>query len=134
MWREAKVIRLLSIIHSGIILDLVCGFGGSVGEGVRPDFFPLRREIFFLLSTSTRVRSGDLDRTLSFGGSVCLLLEVRVGWTWITPRWLPLFGTWADSLVMVGLQIREMSFRLYYCMYDTAERGLQPKSSPLTLR
>ena len=32
------VIRLLLIIHSGIILDLVCGFGGSVAEGVRPDF------------------------------------------------------------------------------------------------
>ena len=26
MWRESKVIRLLSIIHNGIILDLVCGF------------------------------------------------------------------------------------------------------------
>ena len=25
---ESKVIRLLLIIHSGIILDLVCGFGG----------------------------------------------------------------------------------------------------------
>jgi len=32
---DSKVIRLLSIIHNGIILDLVCGFGGSVGEGVR---------------------------------------------------------------------------------------------------
>ena len=30
----SKVIRLLSIIHNGIILDLVCGFGGSVGEDV----------------------------------------------------------------------------------------------------
>ena len=27
---ESKVIRLLSIIHNGIILDLVCGVGGSV--------------------------------------------------------------------------------------------------------
>jgi len=35
---ESKVIRLLSIIHSGIILDLVCGFGGSVGEDVRAIF------------------------------------------------------------------------------------------------
>ena len=26
VWRESKVIRLLSIIHNGIILDLVCGF------------------------------------------------------------------------------------------------------------
>ena len=33
-----KVIRLLSIIHNGIILDLVCGFGGSVDEDVRADF------------------------------------------------------------------------------------------------
>jgi len=31
---ESKVIRLLSIIHHGIILDLVCGFSGSsVGLG-----------------------------------------------------------------------------------------------------
>ena len=34
---ESKVIRLLLIIHNGIILDLVCGFGGSVGEEVRAD-------------------------------------------------------------------------------------------------
>jgi len=34
VWVESKVIRLLSIIHNGIILDLVCGFGGSVGEDV----------------------------------------------------------------------------------------------------
>ena len=34
-----KVIRLLLIIHNGIILDLVCvGFGGSVDEDVRADF------------------------------------------------------------------------------------------------
>ena len=39
VWRESKVIRLLSIIHSGIFLDLVCGFGGTVGEDVRADFF-----------------------------------------------------------------------------------------------
>ena len=38
MWVESKVIRLLLIIHNGIILDLVCGFGGSVGEDVRADF------------------------------------------------------------------------------------------------
>jgi len=35
---------------------------------------------------------------------------------------------------MVGVLIREMSFRLYCCMCDVAERGLQPESSPLTLR
>jgi len=38
VWRESKVIRLLSIIHNRIILDLVCGFGGSVGEDVRAVF------------------------------------------------------------------------------------------------
>ena len=38
MQRESKVIRLLSIIHSGIILYLVCGFGGSVGEDVGTKF------------------------------------------------------------------------------------------------
>ena len=26
------------MIHNGIILDLVCGFGGSVGEDVGADF------------------------------------------------------------------------------------------------
>ena len=31
-----KIIRLISIIHNGIILDLVCGFAGSVG-GVRAE-------------------------------------------------------------------------------------------------
>ena len=30
VWVKSKVIRLLSIIHNGIILDLMCGFGGSV--------------------------------------------------------------------------------------------------------
>jgi len=50
VWRESKVIRLLSIIHSGIILDLVCGFGGSVGEDVRPDFPSSRREISLFIS------------------------------------------------------------------------------------
>ena len=44
MWRESTVIRLLSIIHSGIILDLVCGFGGSVGEDVRAVFPSVRAE------------------------------------------------------------------------------------------
>jgi len=37
VWENQKVIRLLSIIHNGIILDLVCGFGDSVGEDVRAD-------------------------------------------------------------------------------------------------
>ena len=45
MWGVSKVIRLLSIIHNGIILDLVCGFGGSVGD-VRADFFLWERENF----------------------------------------------------------------------------------------
>jgi len=45
---ESKVIRLLSIIHNGIILDLVCGFGGSVGEDVRAGFFSVRGKNLFL--------------------------------------------------------------------------------------
>ena len=38
------------IIHSGIILDLVCGFGGSVGEDVRAGFllFSERKPLFFM--------------------------------------------------------------------------------------
>jgi len=40
----SEVIRLLLIIHSGIILDLVCGFGGSVGEDVRAGFLCFPRE------------------------------------------------------------------------------------------
>jgi len=45
---ESKVIRLLSIIHNGIIFDLVCGFGGSVDEDVRAvsSFFRERRARF----------------------------------------------------------------------------------------
>ena len=35
---ESELIRLLSIIHNGIILVLVCGFSGSVGGDVRADF------------------------------------------------------------------------------------------------
>ena len=44
VYGESKVIRLLSIIHNGIILDLVCGFGGSVEEGVRAGFSLVFRE------------------------------------------------------------------------------------------
>ena len=60
MFGESKVIRLLSIIHNGRILDLVCGFGRSVGDVLRADFFSLSREkssLFYLRDTS--VRSGD---------------------------------------------------------------------------
>ena len=61
---ESEVIRLLSIIHSGIILDLVCGFGGSVGEDVRffSSVLSCRGENPSLISASARVRSGDPDR------------------------------------------------------------------------
>ena len=50
MWGGSKVIRLLSIIHNGIILDLVCGFGGSVGEDARAGFSFLfvEKNLFFL--------------------------------------------------------------------------------------
>ena len=44
----SKVIRLLSIIHNGIILDLVCGFGGSVGEDVRAGFSTVSERNLFL--------------------------------------------------------------------------------------
>ena len=57
-----KVIRLLLIIHNGIILDLVCGFGGSVGAfEVCADFSPSGREISFFYLRETSVRSGDSD-------------------------------------------------------------------------
>jgi len=75
-----------------------------------------------------------IQTILFLGGGVCLLLEVWVGWTWIPLRWLHLVGTWADSLVLAGVLIREMSFHLYCCMCDAAELGLRPESSPLTLR
>ena len=68
MFGESKVIRLLSIIHNGIILDLVCGFGGVVfGEGVRPDSSSVwgEKSLSFYLKERRRetwrlsVRSGD---------------------------------------------------------------------------
>jgi len=45
---ESKVIILLSIIYNGIILDLVCGFGGSVGD-VRSDFSSVRTKNLSLI-------------------------------------------------------------------------------------
>jgi len=50
---KSKVIRLLSIIHNGISLDLVCGFGGSVGEEVCADIPPSERNLarFYLEGT-----------------------------------------------------------------------------------
>ena len=60
MWVESKVIRLLSIIHNGIILDLVCGFGGSVDEGVRAGFsFSFEREEPGYIVPCGVVRSDD---------------------------------------------------------------------------
>ena len=61
MFGESKVIRLLSIFHNGIILDLVCGFGGSVGEDVRAGFSPSREKPSFFYLRDTSVRSGDSD-------------------------------------------------------------------------
>ena len=59
---ESEVIRLLLIIHSGIILDLVCGFGGSVGEDV-PAVFLSGRDTSVLYLSEAVVRKGasDLD-------------------------------------------------------------------------
>ena len=48
MYGESKVIRPLSIIHNGIILDLACGFGGSVGEDVRAGFSSVSERNLFL--------------------------------------------------------------------------------------
>jgi len=52
---------LLSIIHSGIILDLVCGFGGSVGEDVPADFPSGGRKTSVLYLSEAVVRDGDSD-------------------------------------------------------------------------
>jgi len=38
VWENQRQSGYFSIIHNGIILDLVGGFGGSVGEDVRADF------------------------------------------------------------------------------------------------
>ena len=58
MQENRKVIRLLSIIHNGIILDLVCGFGGSVGGDVRAEEFLSqgRIPISFILRTPSEMR------------------------------------------------------------------------------
>ena len=54
MLRESKVIRLFSIINNGIILDLVCGFSGCVGEDVHADFSFIRGEILLFLSEGSQ--------------------------------------------------------------------------------
>jgi len=61
VWRESKVIRLLSIIHNGIILDLACGFGGSVGEDVRAGFPSVGVKTSGLYPSRADMRSGDSD-------------------------------------------------------------------------
>ena len=53
-----RVIRLLSIIHNGIILDLVRGFGGSAGEDVRADFLSFRVEKSFLFISERASEKG----------------------------------------------------------------------------
>jgi len=60
--RESKVIRLLLRIHSGIILDLVCGFDSSVVEHVCAGFFlPSGWKTSVLYLSGTVVREGDVD-------------------------------------------------------------------------
>ena len=60
MWGDSKVIRLLSIIHNGIILDLVCGFGGSVGEDVRAGLSLFReRKLLSFYGGGRSVRSDE---------------------------------------------------------------------------
>jgi len=62
VWRESKVIRLLSIIHNGIILDLVCGFSVIVLVRMFRAGFSLvgRKPLPFYLSVAS-VRDGDSD-------------------------------------------------------------------------
>jgi len=50
------------IIHNGIILDLVCGFGGSVDEDVRADFSSVeaRKSLSFYFRR-VDVRSDDFE-------------------------------------------------------------------------
>ena len=54
--RESKVIRLLSIIHNGIILDLVCGFSAVV-FGLSSSSFRERGARLYILCGA--VRSDD---------------------------------------------------------------------------
>ena len=62
MWRESKVIRLLSIIHSGIILDLVCGFLVVVLVRMFVLFSPRsERKTSFLYLSDAGMRNGDSD-------------------------------------------------------------------------
>ena len=67
MYGESKVIRLLSIIHNGIILDLVCGFSGSVGS-VLPSLFFQRGRIFLdiYVAVPSRDSSGELSLSHTF--------------------------------------------------------------------
>jgi len=83
VWVESKVTRLLSIIHNGIILDLVCGFGGGV-YSILMLISPcvLGREIFFLYTQGTSIRSCESE---SYSSEVCE----------------PQSETWGDSLVMI---------------------------------
>ena len=62
--RESKAIRLLLIIHSGIILDLVCvfsvGFGSVVFvDDVRADFSRRGEKSSFFCRERVVVRSDD---------------------------------------------------------------------------
>ena len=62
--RRIKGNQATLIIHNGIILDLVCGFGGSVGGDVRADFslsFERNPLSFYLRATSVRSGDSDLD-------------------------------------------------------------------------
>jgi len=57
---ESKVIRLLSIIHNGIILDLVCGFSVVVLVKMFVLMFPPSgRKVHLFYLRAAVVRSGD---------------------------------------------------------------------------
>jgi len=59
--RRIKGNQATLIIHNGIILDLVCGFGGSVGGEVWADFSPFGEKSSFFYLRIASVRSGDSD-------------------------------------------------------------------------
>jgi len=72
---ESKVIRLLSIIHNGIILDLVCGFGVvSVVVLVRMFvlIFPVEARNLFLFVGELPSEKSVILTVLSREAAACL--------------------------------------------------------------
>jgi len=58
LYRNRSVARIkgnqaTSIIHNGIILDLVCGFGGSVVEDVRAEELSFEWSLYSFLTSKS---------------------------------------------------------------------------------